>query len=144
MRRTDDEEDCDLDLVISIHAPAKGATWLHFLFCHKLVISIHAPAKGATRGRIEKFMSTKRFQSTHPRRVRLVGFPHYTTLILNFNPRTREGCDKLPRIKSSIRRTFQSTHPRRVRPHHQKLGERTHFISIHAPAKGATVYLVTT
>ena len=36
-------------IAISIHAPAKGATvFLHPLF-HQLLISIHAPAKGATQ-----------------------------------------------------------------------------------------------
>ena len=33
---------------ISIHAPAKGATFFSFLICHTTNISIHAPAKGAT------------------------------------------------------------------------------------------------
>ena len=34
--------------LISIHAPAKGATALHFVLRHMIHISIHAPAKGAT------------------------------------------------------------------------------------------------
>ena len=56
---------------ISIHAPVKGATFLviHFIGgCRN--ISIHAPVKGATDGGLKK-----------------------KTLLIYFNPRTREGCD---------------------------------------------------
>ena len=80
---------------ISIHAPAKGATNnpCDLLYYDK-TISIHAPAKGATKrkisntGECENFNPRTRegcdlftilkaspkvlFQSTHPRRVRLV------------------------------------------------------------------------
>ena len=103
-------------IVISIHAPAKGATESR---CRSsgsgcdfnprsregsdrtfwrgqsvLSISIHAPAKGATRNR-------------HSSRTR------YT----DFNPRSREGSDFL-RFKPEI----------------------SCIISIHAPAKGATCH----
>ena len=54
------------------------------------------------------------FQSTHPRRVRLVG-RRAVAVCHYFNPRTREGCDKSGRA-----------------------GPRANDISIHAPAKGAT------
>jgi len=55
-----------------------------------------------------------------------------------FNPRTREGCDKLPVEFLRDLGLFQSTHPRGVR-----LGDRVKFeghtyVSIHAPARGAT------
>ena len=96
-------------------------------------VSIHAPAKGATRSR----------QICHVRRS-------------CFNPRTREGCDKMsdaltedmlvsihaPAKGATINRvgspcmSFQSTHPRRVRPHYSDAWR--HGVSIHAPAKGAT------
>ena len=33
---------------ISIHAPARGATWNHAFFNAEISISIHAPARGAT------------------------------------------------------------------------------------------------
>ena len=33
---------------ISIHAPAKGATFCAIIITHIFIISIHAPAKGAT------------------------------------------------------------------------------------------------
>ena len=37
---------------ISIHAPAKGATWFKVNWIDKSEISIHAPAKGATLKRL--------------------------------------------------------------------------------------------
>ena len=55
--------------VISIHAPAKGATFCLFNHCKFLSISIHAPAKGATLvcAIVTCFAL---FQSTLPRRER--------------------------------------------------------------------------
>ena len=36
-------------ILVSIHAPAKGATRKYFIRCEQAVlVSIHAPAKGAT------------------------------------------------------------------------------------------------
>ena len=79
-------------------------------------ISIHAPAKGAT-----KFPVPFRF------------------LLLHFNPRTREGCDFLIALFCLVLGLFQSTHPRRVRRGGLLLKSQIDYISIHAPAKGATV-----
>ena len=79
--------------VISIHAPAKGATvsrGQRHNSRHR--ISIHAPAKGATATELRTSSAT-----------------------LNFNPRTREGCDIICLANSIKLRRFQSTHPRRVR-----------------------------
>ena len=59
------------------------------------------------------------FQSTHPRRVRHLFRVSLVQLSENFNPRTREGCDVAPRPRSVPTR-----------------------ISIHAPAKGATVLVM--
>ena len=121
---------------ISIHAPAKGATRhthasillaafqstlprreRHFLSrsrCASSRISIHAPAKGATSP--AGFICVDRgFQSTLPRRERRKGLCCLQQGC-DFNPRSREGSDlydttALPDAK----------------------------ISIHAPAKGATL-----
>ena len=57
-------------LVISIHAPTKGATWLSQKTPNGVMISIHAPTKGATMG-ICTPCSLILFQSTLPRRERL-------------------------------------------------------------------------
>ncbi len=123
------------------------------------VVSIHAPARGATtyqnlNQRAESFQSThphgvrqlppKRlpssclFQSTHPHGVR----PEETgqaTPRGGFNPRTRTGCD--PASMSSLRppsgfnpRTRTGCDRRSaMRPSRRK-------VSIHAPARGATRY----
>ena len=79
--------------------------------------------------------------------------------ISDFNPRSREGSDKLPTCSPGTAARFQSTLPRRERPHGSRPpSSRGYFnprsregsdmsvldcflgrhISIHAPAKGAT------
>ena len=58
-----------LALHISIHAPAKGATKNVVKLNRLQLISIHAPAKGATNQKIFT-RPYKKFQSTHPQRVR--------------------------------------------------------------------------
>jgi len=63
-----------VQFIVSIHAPARGATARGRSHCLPLsLVSIHAPARGATQD-----LSVAR--STH----------------LCFNPRTRAGCDKYP------------------------------------------------
>ncbi len=56
---------------ISIHAPARGATETFKITLIPLMISIHAPARGATAPPAYRPQSSVRFQSTHPRGVRL-------------------------------------------------------------------------
>ena len=41
-------EDCRRRVVVSIHAPARGATNLKVLIITQKKVSIHAPARGAT------------------------------------------------------------------------------------------------
>ena len=122
--------------VISIHAPAKGATAMgvmplleyrifqstlprrerpHILYHLPMShpISIHAPAKGATPCFFNRHI-TFTFQSTLPRRERL---PYYDGVYpqFHFNPRSREGSD-IARHQHGFRFTlFQSTLPRRER-----------------------------
>ena len=107
---------------------------------HRPAISIHAPAKGATssgvglpdrpehfnpRSREGSDTATSRetfirliFQSTLPRRERL-----------------------LPPERTMKHRGFQSTLPRRERRHSVTIIRDYMLISIHAPAKGATFQL---
>ena len=103
---------------VSIHAPAKGATVSDQGTSQTTgYVSIHAPAKGATRTLrrlpgIDKFQSTpprrgrryatqaftwvkRTFQSTPPRRGRH-GYSMATPELQSFNPRPREGGDRLP------------------------------------------------
>ena len=81
-------------------------------------ISIHAPARGATFHLRFSFL-----------------------LLLYFNPRTREGCDVLILNAKHYDFIFQSTHPRGVRLVGALLASLGLYISIHAPARGATVFL---
>ena len=78
-----------------------------------------------------------KFQSPHPRRVR-----RFRCLacraVIDFNPRTHEGCDLKAETIPSVIPEFQSPHPRRVRRERalwRNIGRR---ISIPAPTKGAT------
>ena len=124
----------------------------------KIIISIHAPAKGATRW-ARRSKRYERFQSTLPRRERrcIAGRCRGSCY---FNPRSREGSDVIDAIDPSADLVFQSTLPRRERRSPGKSGgwmssdfnprsregsdQVVHFgrphdrISIHAPAKGAT------
>ena len=127
--------------MISIHAPAKGATLtpnpalpncmnfnprsregsdaLHvYILPTEGYISIHAPAKGATKYVLLHDIFHQRFQSTLPRRERLCSPISFHSKLQNFNPRSREGSDvgQVIFINEDL------------------------YISIHAPAKGATWY----
>ena len=78
-------------------------------------ISIHAPAKGATHIQVM--------------------LPH---LSRHFNPRSREGSDSLSQNMQMHTLIFQSTLPRRERQSYEYRKKYNEYISIHAPAKGAT------
>ena len=74
-------------LLISIHAPVKGATVYGWSGGVDLSISIHAPVKGATSGHAVQLKRER-----------------------DFNPRSREGSDQRRR-RSYSPRVFQSTLP---------------------------------
>ena len=101
---------------ISIHAPARGATDFPRHSCRRShAISIHAPARGAT------CRQTQRRRSS--------GY---------FNPRSREGSDRIFRTFSNSFFVFQSTLPRGERHSPFRIFSISLLISIHAPARGAT------
>ena len=108
---------CSFDFaftVVSIHAPTKGATGHGRGTCIRVYVSIHAPTKGATLSWVYilnllggfnprthkgcdiewsyECVTNKKFQSTHPQRVRLCVCILVSCFCL-----------------------FQSTHPQRVR-----------------------------
>ena len=100
-------------------------------------VSIHAPAKGAThlrRGR----RGDRRFQFTLPRRERLC-FENWISADLCFNSRSREGSDvgngahyaRILRFNSRSREGSDRDCRAAV-----QFGD----VSIHAPAKGTTLY----
>ena len=123
--------------VVSIHAPAWGATRGRAVDRQGLKVSIHAPAWGATRIRRLR-------QHLRPR----------------FNPRARVGRDLSRLLRRGCMLSFQSTRPRGARPplprapkgatqrfnprarvgrdDDQAHGDRSQQVSIHAPAWGAT------
>ena len=101
---------------ISIHAPAKGATCVIFTSVKASQISIHAPAKGATRSR-------------RARRV----------MESDFNPRSREGSDTLAQC-AHIGQTDFNPRSREGSDPFLLSKDPQYEISIHAPAKGATVW----
>ena len=124
--------------LISIHAPARGATCSTPPKLPIDHISIHAPARGAT-------CSVNSDSATFS----------------NFNPRSREGSDYAECLILLMFHVFQSTLPRGERRHYRKQTykilcdfnprsregsdvlpplyvEGGYYISIHAPARGAT------
>ena len=67
----------------------------------------HAPVKGATSSPSSTCSSVTSFQSTHPRRVRRSRSNRARTSATDFNPRTREGCDRrLQPTKALVERDF--------------------------------------
>ena len=125
----------DMETVISIHAPTRGATdgqqvFLDFLryfnprshersddvpyaLVLAIIISIHAPTRGATGSRCQN-PTQRQFQSTLPREERRSSM-QTKAIFRNFNPRSHERSDQV--------KCFN------------RLGE---HISIHAPTRGAT------
>ena len=93
----------------------EGSDGLFSKYCFHHIISIHAPAKGAT-WQVQRLKRVRKFQSTLPRRERPSCKTKLYFLSPNFNPRSREGSDD-----------------------YQLLCLRIVCISIHAPAKGATL-----
>ena len=102
---------------ISIHAPARGATFTDFLYCPVI-----------------------KFQSTPPRGERRYT-PINNLITEDFNPRPREGSDPtpLPPLLQD-QQEFQSTPPRGERLTSTTFCTSSRSISIHAPARGATSF----
>ena len=144
---------------ISIHAPAKGATAPYDSETYYNQISIHAPAKGATKT-LDNIAGVDAISIHAPAKGATFGTMPQRLNISNFNPRSREGSDRLFREKWDWKSRFQSTLPRRERlkcvqwkcdfynfnPRSREGsdGRKQQFrwmdrISIHAPAKGATL-----
>ena len=99
--------------IVSIHAPARGATKMQAEEQEAKRVSIHAPARGATII-LSQYAEINQFQSTPPRGVRH-GIEYGATTGYGFNPRPRAGCD----LQSGRLKSFK-------------------IVSIHAPARGAT------
>ena len=102
------------DNAVSIHAPARGAT---FLFAHTSVrekVSIHAPARGATFSRTVKFTMREIVSIHAPARGATSCVPHPLRLSL-FQSTHPRGVRLRDKHIMMIIMKFQSTHPRGVR-----------------------------
>ena len=126
------------DCLVSIHAPARGATRLdvELTICHN--VSIHAPARGATGTRVAMPLGGTGF---NPRaragRDALVGGSLGARE--RFNPRARAGRDGFWSGFPGGGIKFQSTRPRGARRGDRCCPPSGENVSIHAPARGATV-----
>ncbi len=97
--------------------PRAGGDW----FCSELVaqafiVSIHAPAQGATQRLVDWPHSVLGF-NPRPRAGGDGIFPDVTDLLPCFNPRPRAGGDKALGRGADRPIRFQATPPRRGRPH---------------------------
>ncbi len=101
--------------LVSIHAPAWGATAIDEQRREVVVVSIHAPAWGATLRSWSRHVDMKRF-----------------------NPRPRVGGDQGVAVYLQRGYQFQSTPPRGGRQGNYCQAEAIRTVSIHAPAWGAT------
>ena len=103
---------------VSIHAPTRGATARLVFVTVLMLVSIHAPTRGATYSSFEVY-PTILFQSTHPHGVR-----------------------QEARGAAGVANKFQSTHPHGVRPDTQIILSERFSVSIHAPTRGATRFVL--
>ena len=78
------------------------------------VISIHAPTRGATFQSVP-FIDSKRFQSTLPREERQIHIQFFLSKTPYFNPRSHERSDPVT-LFCDYQGGFQSTLPREERP----------------------------
>ena len=82
-------------------------------------------------------ITPRSFQSTHPRGVRLI-LPPIEVAAPSFNPRTREGCDKIKNAEALRTRSFNPRTREGCDLPALRLREPERAVSIHAPARGAT------
>ncbi len=145
---------------VSIHAPARGATWWHGRdSCLLLGFNPRARAgrdwttsantsspssfnPRARAGRDVIVIAYKRgngwFQSTRPRGARHHLREQPDGRAGRFNPRARAGRDLVERWRRDRRPRFQSTRPRGARLSYAANMADVDQVSIHAPARGAT------
>ena len=142
---------------VSIHAPARGATlWPPMMIptesfnprtregCDRghtgltiiNQVSIHAPARGATSSLLSSCLRCL-FQSTHPRGVRQ-RLAVDRGRAVRFNPRTREGCDGTCWRSPTPAGCF-NPRTREGCDAYELFQVRPFCVSIHAPARGATL-----
>ena len=136
-REGSDDVDCFLHKIniISIHAPARGATIYIELSANDPRISIHAPARGATT--IVARQGADVMISIHAPARGATLRSWFSSFLQHFNPRSREGSDRLRSVCCKIPSISIHAPARGATAHGKELGS-SHAISIHAPARGAT------
>ena len=104
-------------MVLSIHAPTRGATAKSVGWNACLDLSIHAPTRGATQNGMKRGL-----------------------LGATFNPRSYKRSDKL---RQSEREKSQSFNPRSYKRSDKRRGTISSLmsLSIHAPTRGATIFV---
>ncbi len=126
-----------LTTVVSIHAPARGATRFACNPFSFLAGFNSRTREGCDYRLAECYQRDVPFQFTHPRGVRLGGLVVRLDRRRSFNSRTREGCDDRRRLLPTD--NFVSIHaPARGATRRFALFVRARAVSIHAPARGAT------
>ena len=79
--------------------------------------------------------------STHPQRVRL-SYKRYNGSVYEFQSTHPQRVRRSMPLTQTPVVVFQSTHPQRVRPSPEANSRTYRRVSIHAPTKGATKYLL--
>ncbi len=126
---------------VSIHAPARGAT-KHSVLSKNIVYGFNSRTRaGCDAKSADGATFTGWFQFTHPRGVRRQKPRHRIRVIMSFNSRTRAGCDTIRHRTYCDVYRFQFTHPRGVRHKMTYACNRCIGVSIHAPARGATIVI---
>ena len=122
-------------MIVSIHAPTRGATRSFYDIATEILFQSTHPL-GVRHGILILSIVKLQFQSTHPLGVRLkipnlvlcvsqfqsthpLGVRHvlqiWFLICLSFNPRTHSGCDSINSEYQHEQGKFQSTHPLGVR-----------------------------
>ena len=148
-------------LILSIHAPTRGATSICSIFSAIYCLSIHAPTRGATVCPSHNHNNSDSFNPrSYKRSDNILGFYSSIsgtfnprsykrsdfiinprcTIAVSFNPRSYKRSDALSlRLQKAVF-VFQSTLLQEERPAPRLPSRRTPHLSIHAPTRGATIY----
>ena len=129
---------------ISIHAPAKGATFSAVVIVPSVGNFNPRSREGSDAHSVWMAAPSSEFQSTLPRRERRRYAPFYAPTAQGFQSTLPRRERRVPVCLGLWLLIFQSTLPRRERLHAIPLGRVKLGISIHAPAKGATAAALVT
>jgi len=121
---------------VSIHAPARGATWLTGKLVPVLYVSIHAPARGATQMG-QRMKAVDQFQSTHPHGVRHITMKNKNESSVSIHAPAR-GATIVGHLANAAQICF-NPRTRTGCDFESRIDKGLIDVSIHAPARGATM-----